>query len=89
MIDLIFFGAQVESGDDGNMTMLQNYYAKTLKQSRKDGTFGDFRSEPELFSWITSTILDVACIANKAAQVTEKNMDRTELKTSIEELGKL
>lgn len=67
-----FFGAQVDTLDDGTIHMTQRYYARSLKPANIGGTYEEFRRERALFSWMTNTRPDVACVANKAAQVTEK-----------------
>lgn len=67
-----FFGAQIKSNPDGSTEMTQQYYARSLKVISTEVSYEDFRRERALFSWITNTRPDVACIANKSAQVTEK-----------------
>lgn len=68
-----FYGAQIASHDDGSTTMTQEYYVRTMKPADKKGTYQNFRKERAFFSCLTSTRPDGACIANRAAQVTEKN----------------
>lgn len=67
-----FFGAQIRTLHDGMMSMSQRYYARTLRVVDKKATFEEFRRARALFSWLTNSRPDISCVANRAAQVTER-----------------
>lgn len=63
--------------------MTQDYYAKGLTFATLDLSFNDLRRFRALFSWMVHTRPDVACCANRAAQVSGK----TFVKDHIRELN--
>lgn len=67
-----FFGMQIETRADGILCMNQKYYANNLTTIPNDVSFPEFRRTRALFSWMLHSRPDMACYANRAAQVTEK-----------------
>lgn len=68
--DFDFFGAQIRTILPHTFTFDQRHYSSNLAQLPTDASFEDFRRTRALFSWLIHTRPDVACLANKSAQVT-------------------
>lgn len=79
-----FYGMQFETVSPQLSRINQEHYAKNLALTPIGCTFEQFRRDRALFTWITHTRPDVACIANRASQVTEK----TFCKEKVKELNK-
>lgn len=54
----------------------QAHYVKNLKTIARDGSFKEYRRGRALLSWMLQTRPDLACVANKAAQVSEKTFGK-------------
>lgn len=70
-----FFGAQIETDDESVAFIWKKYYVRTLELFYNKKFFDNFRRDRALFSWPVNNLPDLACIANRAAQVTYQTYD--------------
>lgn len=71
-----FFGNQIVKKEPGWYNMSQTHYVNQLWTLAGDTTFTDFRRSRAILAWMVHSRSDLACAANKAAQVTENLFEK-------------
>lgn len=70
--DFDFYGLQIRTRDPDHFAISQPYYTRNLRLTPLDADFNTFKRDRALLAWLTHSRPDLACFANRAAQVSEK-----------------
>lgn len=84
-----FYGTQLATIEKGSFHLSQKRYAKNIAYVEKNCSFEEYRRHRALFSWMFHTRSEVACHANKAAQVTEKTFSSEKILELNNEIHKI
>lgn len=71
-----FYGLRIESKPETGFQILQPDHIQRIQPLPEKANYDDFRSARAALAWITHTRPDIACYANKAAQMTTAVFDR-------------
>ena len=75
-----FYGLSLSSGQDNGIKICQTGHIKRLPLLEKEVSCATFRSIRAALAWISHTRPDIACLVNRAAQVTDATLSPAEVK---------